>query len=290
MTDHLSERARQQLESLTVDERCAAIEEARWIGYMAANRALESLSKIRDRPKSTRTAGVAICGPYRNGKTMVADKFLTTATRQIRPTYYYQLPSEPSRLEFLTQMIRAMGRVPNPTERTIEGRRQQLEDLLDEYEPRVFIFDDAHHAFRGSGVKEFHTLLRSMGHRWDMSPVLIGDRSLAEVIHNDGELRTRLASCALPRWQYDIEYAKLLNSLVRELPLRQKSELTDEPLAKRIFQVSAGLIGDMVQNVAIAAAHAVRGGEERITLTAFDALDFVAPSKRFSASDLRGLS
>src|SRR3954454_5716681 len=92
MTDHLRERARQQLEALTVDGRCAAIEEARWIGYMAANRALEALSKVRERPKSTRTAGVAICGPYRNGKTMVADKFLTTATMQIRPPTITSFP------------------------------------------------------------------------------------------------------------------------------------------------------------------------------------------------------
>lgn len=290
MTDHLSDEARRQLEALGTVERCAAIEANRWIGYPAAIRALDALTQVRERPKSTRTTGVVVCGPFRNGKTMVADKFLSMETVQVRPSHYYQLPTEATRQEFLTGMIRAMGRVPDPTQRTIEGRRHQLEALLDEYEPRVFIFDDAHHGFRGSAAKEFHTLLRVMGHRWDMSPVLIGDRSLAETIHNDGELRTRLTNRSLPRWQYDADYARLLNSLVRALPLRRKSELTDEALAKRIFLVAEGLIGDIVQNVAAAAVAAVRTGEEQITLALFDSLKLEPPSKRFGPGELRGLS
>jgi hypothetical protein len=268
MTDHLSDEARLQLETLDTAARCAAIEAQRWIGYPAAMRALDALTQIRERPTSTRTAGVAVCGPFRNGKTMVADKFLSMETVQIRPSHYYQLPTAASPMEFLTGMIRAMGRVPDPTHRTIEGRRQQLESLLDEHEPRVFIFDDAHHGFRGSAAKDFHTLLRVMGHRWDMSPVLIGDRSLAEAIHNDGELRTRLAN----------------------RPLRRKSDLTEEPLAKRIFLVAEGLIGDIVQNVAAAAVAAVRAGEERITVEIFDSLNLEPPSKRFSPDELRGLA
>ena len=290
MTDHLSPRARQQLETLDTEARCVAMEEMRWIGYPAAAQALTALSKVRERGRSIRTMGVAICSPYRNGKTMVADKFLRTATVQVRPTYYFQVPTAASRLDFLTGMIRAMGRVPDTTQRTIEGRRQQVEDLLSEHEPRVVIFDDAHHGFSGTGAKDFHTLLRVMGQRWDMSPVLIGDRSLAAVIHADGELSTRLVNCPLRRWEYGEDYARLLNSLVAELPLRRESELTEEPLAKAIFRVSEGLIGEIVQNITATAAAAVRSGDERITLALFKAMDFAPPSRRFSTAELRGLA
>lgn len=289
MTDHLNDEARQRLETLSDEDRCLYLGETRWIGYPAAVKALTDLVRLRERPKSTRTTGVAVCGPFRNGKTMVADRFLKTPSVQMRPIYYYQMPSEPSRTEFLSGLIRAMGRVPDPTNRTIDGRRQQMMDLFGEYEPRVIIFDDAHHGFRGSGAKEFHTLLRVMGHEWDISPVLIGDRSLAEVIHNDGELRTRLTSAPLPRWQYDADYARLLNSLVLSLPLRRKSDLTEDTLAKRIFLTSEGLIGDIVQTVTATAVEAVRRGEERITVALFDDMKFRPPSKRFSAQDLLGL-
>lgn len=289
MTAHLNERARKQLETLDDAQRRAIMGEPRWLPYPAATSAVAKMERLRTRQRSSRTEGVAILGPYRNGKTMVADFFMASETNQVRPSYYYQVPTEASRLEFLSGMIAAMGRFPDPSRRTIEGRRRQLEELLDEAEPRVFIFDDAHHAFRGTAAKEVHTLIRTMGHRWDMSPVLIGDRTLADVIHLDGELRSRLDNALLRRWEYDREFAVLLNSLVRVLPLQRTSELTQTPLAQRIFTLSEGLVGEIVKIVTEAAALAV-GGEERITLDLIHTLGYVPLAKRFSAADLRGLA
>lgn len=282
MTDHLNDEARAQLESLGTRDRCTAIMEQRWIGYPAAQRALEAMTRVRDRPRSTRTAGVAICGPFLNGKTMVSDRFLSLETLQIRPSYYYVVPTKPTRLEFLSGMIQAMGRLPDPSQRTIEGRRQQLHELLDEHRPRIFVFDDAHHGFTGSATKELHSLLRLMGHRWDLSPVLIGNFSLRTAIHGDGELKTRLANCPLERWEYNQDFGRLLQSLERALPLARKSELTDEVLAARIYEMAEGLIGDIVQNVALTAVAAVRSGEERVTAELFDAMNFEPPSRRFA--------
>lgn len=288
MTEHLNERALQQLETLSDQERREAMGESRWLAYDEAEETLRSMSRLRTRPRSNRTEGVAVLGPFRNGKTMLADKFMAAETFQVRPTYYYQVPTEATRLEFLTGLIKAMGRVPDPTRRTIEARRQQVEELFAEHEPRVIIFDDAHHAFRGTAAKEMHTLVRVMGHRWDISPVLIGDRSLGEVIHADGELHTRLENRTLPRWTYDKRFAKLLNGLVRALPLRQRSELTEAPLAQKIFRLSEGLIGEIVRIVTEAAALAV-GDEERVTLELVEKLDYAPLSKRFSPVTLRAL-
>lgn len=289
MTDHLNERAREQLETLDDEARRDVMGEPRWLPYPAAVEAVVKIERLRRRQRSSRTEGVAVLGPFRNGKTMAADFFMGSETSQVRSSYYYQVPTEATRMEFLSGMIAAMGRVPDPSRRTIEGRRRQLEELLDECEPRVFIFDDAHHAFRGTAAKEIHTLIRTMGHRWDMSPVLIGDRTLADVIHLDGELRSRLDNALLRRWEYGREYAVLLNSLVRVLPLKRVSELTEAPLAQRIYTLSDGLVGEIVRIVSLAAALAV-GGDERITLGLVDALRYVPLAKRFSAAELRGLA
>jgi hypothetical protein len=290
MTDHLNERARQQFESLSDDERRDVMGEPRWLPYPEAAGAVTEMNRLRTRQRGNRTQGVAILGPYRNGKTMVCDKLMATECHQVRPSYYYQVPTEPSRLEFISGMIKAMGRLPDPARRTIEERRQQLEGLLEEYEPRLFIFDDAHHGFRGPAAKELHTLLRTMGHKWDLSPVLVGDRTLAELLHNDSELRTRLdKTCLLRRWEYGAEFAILLRSMARVMPLRQASDLTETAIAQRIYQLSEGLIGEIVKIVTEAAVLAV-GGDERITMAQIDALQYVPLSKRFSLSDLRGLT
>lgn len=289
MTDHLNDKARQQLEAMSDQERRDAMGESRWLAYDEAENALRLMSRLRTRARSNRTDGVAILGAFRNGKTVLADKFMATETLQVRPAYYYQMPSEATRFQFYTGLIKAMGRIPDPSRRTIEGRQQQVEDLFAEYEPRVIIFDDAHHAFKGTAAREMHTLMRVMGHRWDISPVLIGDRSLGEIIHADGELHTRLANCTLPKWSYDKRFAMLLNGLARALPLRRESGLTQTPLAQKIFRLSEGVIGEIVKIVTDAAALAV-GSEERVTLELVESLHYQPLSKRFSPISLRALS
>lgn len=82
----------------------------------------------------------------------------------------------------------------------------------------------------------------------------------------------------VPRWQYGEEFLALLDSLESALPLSRASDLSDEPLARTIFQLSEGLIGEIVAIVSAAAA--VGSGEERITQSDIEALRYIPVSKR----------
>ena len=46
-------------------------------------------------------------------------------------------------------------------------------------------------------------------------------------------------------WTFE-EFLALVDSLEGALPLARASDLSDEPLARRIFQLSEGLIGEVV--------------------------------------------
>ncbi|RUW95272.1 NTP-binding protein, partial [Mesorhizobium sp. M2A.F.Ca.ET.037.01.1.1] len=65
--------------------------------------------------------------------------------------------------------------------------------------------------------------------------------------------------------------------------------LSDEPLARTIFQLSEGLIGEIVAIVSAAAAAAVRSGAERITKSGLKALNYIPVSKRRRAPVRDGL-
>jgi hypothetical protein len=85
---------------------------------------------------------------------------------------------------------------------------------------------------------------------------------------------------AVPRWQYGEEFLTLLDSLEGALPLARASDLSDEPLARTIFRLSEGLIGEIVAIVTGAAAAAARSGAERITKSGLEALHYIPVSKR----------
>lgn len=85
-------------------------------------------------------------------------------------------------------------------------------------------------------------------------------------------MASRFELVAVPRWQYNENYLTLLDSLEAALPLAKSSDLSNEPLARRIFSLSEGLIGEIVTIVTKAAVAAIRSGRERITRAIIDEL------------------
>jgi hypothetical protein len=72
----------------------------------------------------------------------------------------------------------------------------------------------------------------------------------------------------------------LLDSFETALPLARPSDLSDAPVARQIFALSEGLIGEVVR---LLTAAAVRDGHQRITPTAIDALGYLPLSARRQA-------
>lgn len=105
-------------------------------------------------------------------------------------------------------------------------------------------------------------------------------RSGYDFIYQTAEMAIRFDLHPVPRWQYGEEFLALLDSLESALPLSRASDLSDEPLARTIFQLSEGLIGEIVAIVSAAAAAAVGSGEERITQSDIEALRYIPVSKR----------
>ncbi len=68
----------------------------------------------------------------------------------------------------------------------------------------------------------------------------------------------------MPRWRFGEDYLALLDSLEAALPLARASRLSDETIARAIFALSEGLMGEMVGIVTRAATEAVRNGVEQI--------------------------
>jgi len=163
------------------------------------------------------------------------------------------------------------------------GRKAaQLDHLLASLKPRVLIFDEFHNALRGRArdVEAVFAFLRRIGRQYDISPVLIGEVGIFDFVNATSEMASRFDLVAVPRWQYDEAYLMLLDSLEAALPLAKSSDLSNERLARRIFSLSEGLIGEIVAIVTQAAVVAVRSETERITKAVIDALRHVPISQR----------
>ncbi|MBE0702440.1 MULTISPECIES: TniB family NTP-binding protein [Phyllobacteriaceae] len=282
MADHLLDHVRPYLDRST-EERIAYIQVPRWIGHQVALIAHERLAELLSRPPSLRTRGLMLVGPYANGKTMIAERFavghLRTAEQQ--RVWVVQTREGAGLAHFYGSILQAL-RAPTGSSRDVGRKAEQVDHLLERLKPRILIFDEFHNALRGRArdVEAVLAFLRRIGRQFDISPVLIGEVAVYDFVNQTAEMATRFDLHAVPRWQYGEEFLALLDSLESALPLARASDLSDETLARRIFQLSEGLIGEVVAIVTAAATTAVRSGEDRITKSNIEALSYVPVSKR----------
>jgi hypothetical protein len=75
LSEHLFEHVRPML-SAAMAERIAFLRAPRWIGTDAALAARRRLQALLERPPTLRTEGLLLVGPYANGKTMIAERFV----------------------------------------------------------------------------------------------------------------------------------------------------------------------------------------------------------------------
>lgn len=280
--DHLLEHVRPYLDR-DQEERIAYIRAPRWIGHHAAQDSHRRLAELLLRPPSLRTQGLMLVGPYANGKTMIAERFavehLRTSPNQ--RVWIAQTREGAGLGHFYASILQAL-RAPGGDMWNLGRKTEQLDHLLFSLKPRVLIFDEFHNALRGRArdVEAVFAFLRRIGRQYDISPVLVGEVAVCDFINATSEMASRFDLVPVPRWQYDENYLMLLDSLEAALPLAKSSDLSTETLARLIFSLSEGLIGEIVTIVAKAAIAAITSGTERISKANIDALRYVPISQR----------
>lgn len=286
MSDHLLDHVRPYLDR-DREERIAYIRAPRWIGHHVAKDSHQRLAELLSRPSSLRTQGLMLVGPYANGKTMIAERFavehLRTSPEQ--RVWIAQTREGTGLGHFYASILRAL-RAPGGDIWDVGRKAEQLDHLLASLKPRVLIFDEFHNALRGRArdVEAVFAFLRRIGRQYDISPVLIGEVAIYDFVNATSEMASRFDLVAIPRWQYDENYLMLLDSLEAALPLVRTSDLSNEPVARGIFSLSEGLIGEIITIVTKAAVAAIRSGSERVTKAGVDELRHVPISHRRNAT------
>ena len=282
VAEHLFDHVRPVL-AAPLTERIAFIRAPRWIGTDAALAAHRRLQELLERPPMLRTDGLMLVGPYANGKTMIAERFVLQhlGSASERRAWIVQTREGTGLAHFYASVIAGLG-APASGLRSVSRLAEQVDALLKALRPRILIFDEFHNALRGRArdVEAIFAFLRRLGREYDVSPVLIGEVAVYDHVNATPEMASRFQALPVPRWRYGEPYLALLDTLEAALPLAHPSDLSQEAIARRVFAMAEGLIGETVRILAEAAVLAVRDGVERITPRSLDALDYTPLSER----------
>lgn len=278
----------------TTDERIDQILKDRWIGYPRSNEILKALEMLLRFHKSERMQNILIMGESNNGKTTIAKRFLNAHPPYLRtveeeqtgcvyeaatrPVIMVQCPHIPNEKRFYYEILEELN-LPYRKTTKAEYLQKSIINAMQDMNTRVLILDEVHHILSGSPAKqrEFLNLLKYMSNAAHISIVALGTNEASFALKAERQLDTRFDKMIIPKWNYDDDFLRLLMTIEKILPLQQASELTSEVLSREIYQMSYGIIGEVIKITRLAAVDAIESGMERITLQLLRKLKYVSP-------------
>jgi len=274
---------------LPAAERIAHLRRPRWIGYPRAKQLLNKLDDLLTHPKTHRMPNLLIVGNTNAGKTMLANRFVQLHPADdnpqgdavIVPVLAIQAPPGPDEGRFYNAILEVLFAPYNPRERVAQKQIQVLR-ILKQIGLRMLIIDEVHNVLTGPVTKQrqFLNVLKYLGNDLQIPLVGLGTPEALRAVQADPQLANRFEPAALPPWQLNQEFQMLLASFERTLPLREPSRLAEEQMARHLFALSEGSLGELSVLLTSAAVSAVQSGAERIDEQVLAAIDWIPPSER----------
>jgi hypothetical protein len=292
---HLSDAAQEFLQA-SDEARITHILSEHEICYPRADEILASLEDLLNHPCVYRMPNMLIIGKTNNGKTSIARTFLSLHKPRYDPSeeaddvpvLYIQAPPVPDERRFNASLLDKL-RVPHKINERADRMFAQLLGTMPGLGVKMLIIDEIHHMLAGNLQKQraFQNVLKSIGNELQIPIVALGTGDALYALQTDAQLANRFVPHVLPEWKLDKLYLSLLASFEQTLPLRKPSRLTDPTLARWIFSMCGGTIGETATLLKTAAVKAIRTGSEQISLPLLESLDWTEPSQRRArAADL----
>lgn len=131
---------------------------------------------------------------------------------------------------------------------------------------KMLIIDEVHNLLAGSyrEQRRFLNMLRFLANELSVSLVVFGVNETLDAVRGDDQLARRLDEHFLPLWEDDVEFSRLIQTLIAAMALENPSGLTVASL-RTILKVTGGVTSRVFIMIKSLAIDAIHSGEERIT-------------------------
>ena len=266
-------------------ERMEYIQRDRFFPHRAVEGIWDLMTGFVERPKTLRPPCLAITGDAGSGKTSLLLNFNRAMeerdqTARTRTCVSVSTPSPGSVGVLQTVLMAALGipRFASPTQHQREAD-VIIADAMLELGVRILLIDEIQHLDCKTNLhlRVCWDWIKWISTACKVSVVCAGVLGYERHLHKDPQLKTRFTLVTLPRWEPGPALAEFLIAFERTLPLRKPSKLDRLEIQKCIIEETfaletvAGVTGGIKRVLEFAAIHAIRTGDERITIPALSA-------------------
>ncbi|WP_442774344.1 TniB family NTP-binding protein [Sphaerotilus montanus] len=259
---------------LTDEERIEFLDRPRWVGYPLANKVLETLNELLNQPKQPRMRNLLIVGDSNNGKTTLIRRFhgehMPSSGNEHEgvscPVVLAEAPPKPDEKGLYASILERLCAPYRPSDTTVNLRYQVIR-LLRTLQTRMLIIDEFHSLLTGPMIRqrEVMNVLKFLCNELMIPIVGVGTRDALRVLHSDPQHASRFEVLALESWQFNADFIKLLAKFETVLPLKNPSGLNEQEIARNLYAISDGNLGNLRRLLAVCAKAAIKKGTEQIT-------------------------
>lgn len=268
-----------------------------WINYPSSIQVISQLNQLLEFRRSHRPQSLLLLSETNNGKTIIAKRFLAAHPPRYKINHegyekivmdilMIQCPHVPDEKRLYFNILDKLNIAYRPSTRTQELATIVL-SAFRRLEIRILILDELQHSLTHtspSKQREFLNLIKYISNEVEICIVGVGTWEAFYVINSDPQLANRFNKAIIPKWKYDNNFISLLGTYQRFIKLEKPFNLVEPKISKKIFDLGEGLLGEFIDILKLCGEYAIRTGEETITLSTLDSIEYTMPSIRRDAS------
>lgn len=268
-------------------DRIAFLDEPRWIAYPVANRVLDTLRGLMEKPTRPRMPSLLIVGEPNNGKTTVVRRFLdlhgngyvNDDADPVKPVILAEAPPSADEKGLYISILERFF-TPYRASDPASKLRYQVIHLLRLCHTRILVIDEFHSLLTGTAMKQREVMnaIKLLCNELAIPIVGVGTRDAVRVLHTDPQHASRFDVISLPLWELNQDFQRLLAGFEKILPLKLPSKLHQPELATALHAISGGNLGDLHHLLVECARAAIEGGKEQIDKTIIQDKAWVRPT------------
>lgn len=273
---------------LSDSDRIAFMDQPRWIAYPQSNRILDTLRGLMEKPARPRMPSLLLVGDSNNGKTTIVRRFrelhgqsyVNDDADSVKPVILAEAPPSADEKGFYISILERFF-TPYRASDAVSRLRYQVIHLLRMCHTRILIIDEFHSLLTGSAIKQREVMnaIKLLCNELAIPIVGVGTREAVRVLHTDPQHASRFDVVALPLWELNQDFQKLLAGFEKVLPLKKPSRLHQPELASRLHIISEGNMGNLHRLVVECATEAIRTGKEQIDKNIIEGKSWVRPTR-----------
>lgn len=269
-------------------DRIAFLDQPRWIPYSIAEKILDTLRGLMEKPQRPRMPNLLIVGDSNIGKTTIVRRFqelhgqgyVNADSDPVVPVRLAEAPPSADEKGLYISILERFFTPYRPTDPTSRLRYQVIH-LLRTCHTRILIIDEFHSLLTGSAIKQREVMnaIKLLCNELAIPIVGVGTREAVRVLHTDPQHASRFDVVSLPAWELNQDFQRLLAGFEKVLPLQKPSRLHQPELATSLHAISGGNLGDLHRLLIACATVAIQQGSEQIDKSIIENKAWVRPTR-----------